>query len=258
MSVLERILSQKQSELAGLRGRRLPPPPPRRPVGLSRAPGQPLRIICEIKRRSPSAGALNTTLSVGARARAYERGGANMVSVLCDSAFFDGGFEHLSEARDTCALPLLCKEFVIDEAQLDAARAYGADAVLLIVRCLAPERVSALHRAALERELVPFVEVATDDEVRIASDAGATLIGVNARDLDSLAMDAARAERILHALPAGVTRVHLSGLHRPDDVARVAAGPAHAALIGEALMRLDDPEPLLTSLVRSAAPLPGA
>lgn len=252
MSLLERILSQKKSELGGLRGRRLPSPPPRRPLGLSREPGQPLRIIAEIKRRSPSAGALNTTLSVGERARAYQRGGASMVSVLCDSAFFDGDFEHLAEARGACALPLLCKEFVIDEAQLDAARAYGADAVLLIVRCLTPERVSALHRAAVERELVPFVEIATEDEGRIASDAGATLIGVNARDLDTLAMDAGRVERILLGLPASATRVHLSGLRQPDDVSRVAAGPADAALIGEALMRLDDPVPLLASLVARA------
>ena len=252
MSLLERILTQKKSELGGLRARRLPPPPPRRPLGLSREPGQPLRIISEIKRRSPSAGALNTTLSVGARARAYERGGASMVSVLCDSAFFDGGFEHLAEARDACALPLLCKEFVIDEVQLDAARAYGADAVLLIVRCLAPERVSALHRAAVERELVPFVEIANEDEARIASDAGATLVGVNARDLDTLAMDATRVERILLGLAPGVTRVHLSGLRKPDDVALVAAGAADAALIGEALMRLDDPVPLLAAMVARA------
>jgi indole-3-glycerol phosphate synthase len=252
VSLLERILTQKKSELSGLRARRLPPPPPRRPLGLSREPGQPLRIISEIKRRSPSAGALNTTLSVGARARAYERGGASMVSVLCDSAFFDGDFEHLAEARDACALPLLCKEFVIDEVQLDAARAYGADAVLLIVRCLAPERVSALHRAALERELVPFVEIANEDEARIANDAGATLVGVNARDLDTLAMDATRVERILLGLAPGVTRVHLSGLRNPDDVALVAAGAADAALIGEALMRLDDPVPLLAAMVARA------
>jgi indole-3-glycerol phosphate synthase len=252
VSLLERILTQKKSELGGLRGRRLPAPPPRRPLGLSRRPGQPLRIISEIKRRSPSAGPLNTTLSVGARARAYERGGASMVSVLCDSAFFDGSFEHLAEAREACALPLLCKEFVIDEVQLDAARAYGADAVLLIVRCLAPERVSALHRAAVERELVPFVEIANEEEARIASDAGATLVGVNARDLDTLAMDATRVERILLGLAPGVTRVHLSGLRKPDDVALVAAGAADAALIGEALMRLDDPVPLLAAMVARA------
>jgi indole-3-glycerol phosphate synthase len=191
-------------------------------------------------------------LGVGERARAYERAGASMVSVLCDARFFDGGFEHLVEARGACSLPLLCKEFVIDEVQLDAARSYGADAVLIIVRCLAPERVAPLVRAARERELEPFVEIANEEEIRLALAAGATLVGVNARDLDTLAMDAERAARILASLPPEVVSVHLSGLSTPDAVRSVAHGPAHAALIGETLMRQDDPEPLLRSLVLAA------
>jgi indole-3-glycerol phosphate synthase len=252
VSLLETILGQKQAELPEIRARRLPAPPSRRELGLSRAPGEPLRIITEIKRRSPSAGALSTLLGVGERARAYERAGASMVSVLCDSRFFGGSFEHLAEARAACSLPLLCKEFVIDEAQLDAARAYGADAVLLIVRCLTPARVKVLVGAARARDLVPFVEVATQAEVPIALEAGADLVGVNARDLDTLKMDGASAERILSTLPTGVTRVQLSGLRTAEDVARVAASSADAALIGEALMRQDDPEPLLATLVASA------
>jgi indole-3-glycerol phosphate synthase len=211
-----------------------------------------LRLIAEIKRRSPSAGPLNVKLAVGERARAYERAGATMVSVLCDESFFDGSFDHLAEARRACSLPLLCKEFVIDEVQLDAARSYGADAVLVIVRCLAPARVAPLVRAARERELEPFVEIASEDEAQIALDAGATLVGVNARDLDNLAMDGDRAARILGALPAEVVSVHLSGLRTPDAVAKVQRSPAHAALIGEALMREDDPEPLLRSFVSAA------
>jgi indole-3-glycerol phosphate synthase len=252
VSLLETILAQKRVELPELRTRRLPPAPPRRPFALARKPGEPLRIIAEIKRRSPSAGALSTRLRPGERALAYERAGASMVSVLCDSRFFDGSFEHLAEARSACSLPLLCKEFVIDEVQLDAARAHGADAVLLIVRCLSPARVVDLTRAARERELVPFLEVATEDEVPIALAAGADLIGVNARDLDTLAIDGTRAESILGGLPSGVTRVQFSGLKRGDDVARVAGSAADAALIGEALMRTDDPEPLLRSLVARA------
>jgi indole-3-glycerol phosphate synthase len=249
VSLLETILTAKRGELAELRARRLPVPPARRPLGLSRARGEPLRIIAEIKFRSPSAGPLSTRLSVADRARSYEQNGARMVSVLCDQRFFDGAYQHLADARASCSLPLLCKEFVIDEAQLDLARAFGADAVLLIVRCLSPVRLSALVAAARERELVPFVEVASSDEVPAALDSGADLIGVNARDLDTLAMDGARAESILAGLPAGVTRVQLSGLKRPEDVARIACGSADAALIGEALMRLDDPGPLLSSLV---------
>lgn len=253
MGLLAEILAQKHSELAALRRRALPPPPARRPVALARrASGGRLSLIAEIKLRSPSAGSLSRVLSVAERAAAYERAGAAMLSVLCDGRFFDGDYEHLREAHAGSRLPLLCKEFVIDEAQLDVARAFGADAVLLIVRCLSPERTAALIAAARQRELVPFVEVASEPELRVALDAGADLIGVNARDLDTLAMDAARAARVLAEIPTGVVRVHLSGLSKPEDVVRIRQTPADAALVGEALMRADDPEPLLSALVAAA------
>ncbi len=211
-----------------------------------------LSLITEIKRRAPSAGQLSTVLSVAERAAAYERAGAAMLSVLCDAHFFDGDYQHLVEARAATKLPLLCKEFVIDEAQLDAARAFGADAVLLIVRCLAPGRTAELIQAARARDLVPFVEVATEQELTVALDGGAELIGVNARDLDTLVMDAARAARVLAAIPSGITRAHLSGLSKPEDITRIKASGADAALVGEALMRADDPEPLLRTLAAAA------
>ena len=250
--LLRRILDQKRAELPELRTRKLPAAPGPRPFSLRRRAGA-IQLISEIKFRSPSAGPLSTALTVAERARAYERAGASMVSVLCDSSFFDGSFAHLAEARAACALPLLCKEFVIDEVQLDAAVAYGADAVLLIVRCLTAARLSELTRAARERRLEPFVEVMTDEESKAAVDAGATLIGVNARDLDTLEMDAARTARVLGSLPSSATRVHLSGIAQPADVQRVAASLADAALIGETLMRQDQPEARLRSLVSAAA-----
>ena len=246
--LLTRILAKKREELLELRAQKLPVPPARRAFSLRRDAGQ-IRLISEIKFRSPSAGPLSTVLSVAERARAYERAGASMISVLCDASFFDGGFEHLSAARAACALPLLCKEFVIDECQLDAAAAYGADAVLLIARCVDAKRLHELTRAARARNLEPFVEVVTDEESELAVAAGATLIGVNARDLDTLVMDAPRAARMLAKLPSDVTRVHLSGIATPEDVRRVADSPADAALIGEALMREADPEARLRSLV---------
>src|SRR6188768_2076927 len=149
MGHLAKILAQKTSELPALRARALPAPPARRPLLLSRAHNAGrLSLITEIKRRSPSAGQLSTVLSVAERAAAYERAGAAMLSVLCDERFFDGGYEHLAQARAAVALPLLCKESVIDEVQLDMARAHGADAVLLIVRCLTVARTTELVRAA--------------------------------------------------------------------------------------------------------------
>jgi indole-3-glycerol phosphate synthase len=256
MGVLDEILDTKRRELLALGEPVLPSAPASRPLALGRKAGEPLRIIAEIKRRSPSAGALSTTLSVGERAAAYARAGASMLSVLCDSAFFDGSYEHLQRARDACDLPLLCKEFVLDERQLDLARAHGADAVLLIVRCLPEARVEKLVTAARERGLEPLVEVTTEAEARIAVQAGARLIGVNARDLDTLQMDPARATAVLAGLPSSVVRVHLSGLGTPEAVAAVAQGHADAALLGEALMRLDDPEPLLRRIVEAAAALP--
>jgi indole-3-glycerol phosphate synthase len=253
LALLAQILAQKQSELASLRGQALPAPPKRRSVSLARAHnGDRLCLITEIKRRSPSAGSLSTAFTVAERAAAYERAGASMLSVLCDAHFFDGDYQHLLEARAASKLPLLCKEFVIDEVQLDTARAFGADAVLLIVRCLSAVRTSELIQAARARDLVPFVEVCTEEELRVALDGGAELIGVNARDLDTLAMDAARAARVLAAIPDHVVRVHLSGLSKPEDVTRIRQSGADAALVGEALMRLDDPEPFLRALASAA------
>ena len=249
---LARILAAKREELEALQT-----PLPAlgfepRPIELKREPGQPLRLIAEIKRRSPSAGDLSTRLTVAERARSYERGGASLVSILTDASFFAGSYSHLTEARRGCSLPLLCKDFVLNEAQLDAARAFGADAVLLIVRCLEPDRVAALAAEARARKLEPLVEVTTEREAELALAAGARLIGVNARDLDTLVMNADRAARVLAALSADVTAVFLSGLGAAEDVARVARSRADAALIGEALMRQADPEPLLRSMSEAA------
>lgn len=252
MGVLDRILAQKREDVARLRAERLPAPPSARPLDLARPAGAPLRLIAEIKHRSPSAGPLSTALSVAERARRYEQAGARMVSVLCDETFFGGGFAHLREAREACALPLLCKEFVVDEVQLDAAQAFGASGVLLIVRCLTPERLATLVSEARARGLTPFVEVATEEEGDVALAAGATLIGVNARDLDTLEMQPERARAVLDSLPEGVVKAHFSGLSKPEHVRAASETGADAALIGEVLMRADDPLPVLSSLVDAA------
>ena len=259
MGVLAEILEAKRRSLARLGDEPLPAPPPRRAVELGRPPGAPLRLLCEIKLRSPSAGPLSRRLTVGERARAYERGGAHMVSVLCDEEFFGGSFSDLGEARLGTKLPLLCKDFVLHERQLDLARAWGADAVLLIARCVG-DRLGHLVDESRARELEPLVEVTSEEEAARAIATGARLVGVNARDLDTSVIDQERAARVLASLPRAVTAIHFSGLATPADIARVAASRADAALVGEALMREDDPEPLLGALVAAAlasAEIPG-
>ncbi len=251
VSLLAEILAHKRAELARLG------PAPRssfepRSVSLARGPGEPLRLIAEIKLRSPSAGSLSLALPVSERAAVYQRAGANMLSVLTDARYFDGAFEHVRQAREATSLPVLCKEFIVGERQLDWARASGADAVLLIVRCLAPPELDALLAGCRQRTLAALVEVSTDAEATRALDAGAEWVGVNARDLDTLAMDAERAASVLDRLPPGVTRVHLSGVGSAGDVGRLAARRVDAALIGEALMRQADPGPLLAEM-RAAA-----
>lgn len=247
MGVLGEILENKRREIEALR---LPSTAPRySPRALTlRQPGR-VQLITEIKRRSPSAGPLSTVLSVAQRARCYSDAGAALISVLCDNQFFDGHYEHLSQAREACDTPLLCKEFILDERQLDFAVAYGADAVLLIVRCLSDEQLVGLINAATERNLVPLVEVFGEDEAARALQAGAKLVGVNARDLDTLEMDSARASRVLASLPPGVIRAHLSGVRDTEVVRGLRRSGVDAALLGEILMRQDDPTALLTELV---------
>ena len=258
--VLASIVASKRAEVAELRSRPRPERTGAGPraqsvlEGLARPRGAPLRLVTEIKRKSPSAGSLSTALSVADRALAYARTGAAMISVLCDGPFFDGSFAHLAEARralDAAALrtPLLAKEFVVDEVQLEEAAASGADSVLLIARIVDHRILAELVARARSLGLEPLVEVVTDDELGAALDADAKIIGVNARDLDTLVMDPARPARVLGAVPADRIALHLSGLKNPDDVASVATSRADGALMGEALMRLDDPTPLLAAML---------
>lgn len=259
MGLLDDILTQKAAEAAALAGEprraRATDGPPRDVVAALRRPrGAPLRLIAEIKFRSPSAGELSRVLGAAERARAYEQNGASMVSVLTDHRWFDGSFDDLTAARSAMARPVLCKDFVIDPVQVDRAWAAGADAVLLIVRCLRqPEQLLRLVEKARERGIEPFVEVVDEGELARAVAAGARVIGVNARDLDTLVMDADRAERVLASIPEEIVAVHLSGLKTGADAAALAASRADAALIGEALMRRDDPSALLAELVKGAA-----
>jgi indole-3-glycerol phosphate synthase len=241
---------------------------------LRRPAGAPLRIIAEIKHRSPSAGRLSTALSVSARARAYADGGASMISVLVDRSHFDGGYDQLAVARasvdtptdaltdvSSTRVPILCKGFVIDEAQVEAAGRAGADAVLLIARILDDGPLKRLCRAVRSRGMTEVIEVVDECELERALAAQARVLGVNARDLATLGMDASRAQRVIDQLPDDRVALFFSGLGSAEDVAQVAAkgrSPREGrridgALVGEALMRLDDPEPLLRAMVAAAS-----
>jgi indole-3-glycerol phosphate synthase len=267
--MIDRILIPKRAEIARmLAGPNFPPR--RRPRGgvveaLLRPPGAPLRLFAEVKLRSPSAGELSRALPPASRAVRYARAGAAMISVLTDAPFFGGSYADLAACRDALdaelgeARPfLLCKEFILHPIQLDRALDAGADAALLIARIVSPADLARLAAEARTRGLEPLVEVATEDELGAARAAGARLVGVNARDLNTLRMDAARAAAVLAQIEPGTAAVHLSGLGKPEDVARVAASRADAALIGEALMREDDPTELLGAMVRAAGLAGGA
>jgi indole-3-glycerol phosphate synthase len=260
--VLDAIVAAKKREVHGLKHRtcytRVGEGPRKNVASSLRRPvNGPLRLIAENKRKSPSAGALSTVLGTAERAVRYAESGAAMVSILCDEEFFGGSWEHVVEARRALAaaghtIPVLAKEFVIDERQLREASACGADAVLLIARILDRQKLRELFVQAESLGLESLVEVVTDEELEWAVAAGAKIFGVNARDLDTLVMDPERAARMLEAIPEPCIPLYLSGVKGPDDVRRVAATRAHAALVGETLMREADPGPLLTSMVAAA------
>jgi indole-3-glycerol phosphate synthase len=261
MTLLDRILEAKREEIARMRGGDADATPRRDVLDvrarLRRSPGDPLRILAEVKFRSPSAGDMSRALDAGARAVAYAAAGAAMVSVLCDERFFGGSWDDLGRAHAALreaghVVPLLAKEFVLDEVQIARARRAGADAVLLIVRILPGEALGTLARAARTHGLEPIFEVADEDELGRALACQARVVGVNARDLDTLAIDRARAARVLEAIPPDAVALHLSGLRSPVDVRALARTRADGALVGEALMKLDDPKPLLAQMTAAA------
>jgi indole-3-glycerol phosphate synthase len=206
-------------------------------------------IIAECKRRSPSRGVLRKAYDPVAIAASYERGGAVALSILTESTFFDGALEHLSTVRLATQLPLLRKDFIVHEYQLLEARAYGADAVLLIVAALSQPELCKLHEAARELGLAALVEVHDLDELERAMAAGAEIIGVNNRNLRTLEVDTEVSQAIAERLPTNVIPVSESGLRSSDDIVHLRALGYRAFLIGETLMSAADPEAALRSLL---------
>lgn len=204
--------------------------------------GDAVAVIAEVKRRSPSKGEINREISAAAQASAYAAGGAAAISVLTEPANFGGSVDDLRSAREAVSIPLIRKDFHIDEIQLIEARAAGASAALLIARALAPAALSRLFAFARDIGLDVLVEVRNEDELERAVDIGANIIGVNERDLETLEMDAALRERLMPRIPEGIVAVAESGIRDADDVARAASAGADAVLVGSALSASRDPE----------------
>jgi len=212
-----------------------------------------INIIAECKRRSPARGVLARPYAPGAIARIYERAGAAAVSVITEPTFFDGAIEHLEEVRAVTSLPVLRKDFVLDEYQLYEARAAGADAILLIVAMLGEGALRGLARRARDLGLAALVEVHSIEEMAAASGAGADIIGVNSRDLRTLEVDVGVCDALAREAPAGCVLVAESGIRSRDDIERLAASGYRAFLIGEHLMTASDPGAALAELTRAAA-----
>jgi indole-3-glycerol phosphate synthase len=225
--------------------------PPREVMGLLRRPD--VAIIAEVKRASPSRGTLAAITDPAALARDYEAGGASVISVLTEPRRFGGSLEDLAAVRNVVSVPLLRKDFVISSYQLWEARAHGADMVLLIVAALDQNALVSLAERALSLGLVPLVEVHSEIEVARALDAGAKVIGVNARDLGTLEIDRGVFARLAPLMPPEVVKVAESGIQGPRDLLAYAAAGADAVLVGESLVTGKDPRSAVADLVTAGS-----
>jgi indole-3-glycerol phosphate synthase len=205
-------------------------------------------VIAEFKRRSPSAGTLGENPDLGEIVGAYARGGAVAVSVLTEGPNFGGSLDDLRVAGTACELPRLRKDFIIDPYQLHESLAAGADAVLLIVAALAQRELATLQERARDLGLDVLVEVHDGEELRRALEAGAEIVGINNRDLRDFSVDFERTVRLMGEAPPGLTVVSESGIGRAEQLEQLEALGVHAVLVGESLMRADDPEAALRRL----------
>jgi indole-3-glycerol phosphate synthase len=210
-----------------------------------------LRVIAECKRRSPSRGVLAAHYAPAEIAKGYAGAGAAAISVLTDPAFFDGSLDHLRAVRAAVTLPVLRKDFLVTDFQIIESRAAGADAVLLIAAALTDPTLTALIEHAWSLGLAALVEVHDAEELNRALGAGATLVGVNSRNLRTLDVDTSLFERLSPAFPTGVTTVAESGLKSHDELVRLSALGYHAFLIGERFMTTADPGNALGGLLHA-------
>ena len=208
-----------------------------------------INVIAECKRRSPSRGVLRAAYDPVSIAQGYERAGAAAISVLTEPGFFDGALDHLGAVRAAVGIPLLRKDFIVDEYQLLEARATGADAILLIVAALTDAELKRLAAATAALGLAALVEVHSADECRRALDAGATILGVNNRNLRTLQVDLDASRVIAGLIPSNVIAISESGLKTPADLRSMQALGYRAFLMGERFMTEADPGSALAGLL---------
>jgi indole-3-glycerol phosphate synthase len=260
-SVLEDIIARTRArlretppDLAALEALALTAPPPRDALeALSKGP-QINAIIAEVKRRSPSLGALKTDADAVATASTYASSGAAAISVLTEPERFGGRFEDLAQVSAAVVVPTLCKDFIVDPRQVLTARAHGASLVLLIVAALNDEALVSLRRDIEALGMVALVEVHDEAELDRALATGARLIGVNNRSLHTLHIDLAVSERLRPRIPDDRLPISESGVSTPADILRLRDAGFHRFLIGSSLMTASDPGALLAELVHATRP----
>jgi len=213
-----------------------------------RVQGRRAAVIAEIKKASPSKGVLRTHFVPAELAASYERGGAACLSVLTDERFFQGASAHLLQARAACALPVLRKDFIVDELQVNQARVWGADCVLLIAACLADAQMAELEAQALALGMDVLVEVHDAAELDRALRLTTPLVGVNNRNLKTFEVSLATTLALRAAVPPDRLLVTESGILAASDVSRMREAGVHAFLVGEAFMRADEPGRALAQL----------
>jgi indole-3-glycerol phosphate synthase len=226
-------------------------PSPKDPMAVLK--GEDVAVIAEVKRASPSKGAMAAIADPAALAADYEAGGASVISVLTEQRRFGGSLADLAAVRAAVAVPVLRKDFVVSSYQLWEARAYGADMVLLIVAALEQNALESLVERAVSIGLVPLVEVHADEELDRALEAGAKIIGVNARDLTTLEVDRTVFARLAPQIPDGILKIAESGIRGPHDLLAYAASGADAVLVGESLVTGKDPRSAVADLVTAGS-----
>ncbi|WP_410502714.1 indole-3-glycerol phosphate synthase TrpC [Exiguobacterium acetylicum] len=244
MNILDRIIETKRTEVLQLKlnGVERTEREALKPSIAQRLAGTDLSVIAEIKRASPSKGAIALDVDVVAQAKQYEASGATVISVLTDETYFKGSMDDLAAVAAAVDIPVLCKDFIIDRIQIDRAKAHGARLILLIVAALDQETLADLHAYAQAEELEVLVEVHNEEELRRAEAIDAQIIGINNRNLKKFEVDLQTSIGLLEQKQPDVRYISESGIKTVEEAQRLHVAGADGILVGETLMRADDPQ----------------